>query len=236
MNSMSVPFFYESQLPENIEHFALSADTSKHCVQVLRMQPGEAIALTNGLGVQYDARILTADKRQTIVTLTNKVIAPPLTTKTSIAISFVKNAARMEWFLEKATEIGISNIYPLIAERTERTNFKAERWENIIVSAMLQSKQVWKTQLHEPITVKTLIHKPFNGLKMIAHCEDGNKETIPSLKQLNEQLMLIGPEGDFTSAEIKEALLAGFSPVSLGNTRLRTETAGIYAAVLLQHK
>lgn len=233
---MSAPFFYEHQLPEIPGPFTLSAETSKHCVQVLRMQPGESIALTNGIGIQYEAKIISADKKQTIVSLINKVVSPPASIKTSIAISFVKNATRMEWFLEKATEIGITDIYPLIAERTERTNFKGERWENIVISAMLQSKQVWKTQLHQPIELKTLLSKSNAGLKLIAHCEEGDKVNIDSFTRFAESMILIGPEGDFTPAEIAEAIQFGFKPVSLGNTRLRTETAGIVAAVLLQHK
>lgn len=233
---MSVPFFYEHQLPELPGPFTLSAETSKHCVQVLRMAVGETISLTNGAGVQYEAPIISADKKQTVVSLINKVVTPPAPTQTSIAISFVKNATRMEWFLEKATEIGITDIYPLIAERTERTNFKAERWENIIVSAMLQSKQVWKTQLHQPIELNALFNKPYGGLKLIAHCEEGEKVSIDSFTKSIESMILIGPEGDFTPAEIANAIRFGFKPVSLGNTRLRTETAGIVAAVLLQHK
>ena len=156
--------------------------------------------------------------------------------QTSIAISFVKNPSRMEWFLEKATEIGIAAVYPLIAERTERTHFKADRWESIIVSAMLQSQQVWKTQLQEPVAFHELISRRFAGTKMIAHCEDDSKNSIVSLQKAVAQLILIGPEGDFSKEEITAALACGFHPVSLGITRLRTETAGIAAAVLLQNR
>lgn len=233
---MSIPFFYESSLPLSPAQVELSAETSKHCIQVLRMQVGETIALTNGLGLRYDATIISADKKQTVVSLSNKVLTEQPLPRTSIAISFVKNAARMEWFLEKATEIGVADFYPLISERTERTQFKAARWESILVSAMLQSKQVWKPQLHAPIEFSQLLKKEMEGLKMIAHCEEGSKQTINELPAMNTQLILIGPEGDFTSEEISTALAHQFIPVSLGNTRLRTETAAITAAVLMQNR
>ncbi len=233
---MAIPFFYETSLPGLPGLFTLSGETSKHCIQVLRMQPGETIALTDGMGTKYEAEIISADKKQTVVTLSNKVLIPMPEPQTSIAISFVKNPSRMEWFLEKATEIGIAAVYPLIAERTERTHFKADRWESIIVSAMLQSQQVWKTQLQEPVAFHELISRRFAGTKMIAHCEDDSKNSIVSLQKAVAQLILIGPEGDFSKEEITAALACGFHPVSLGITRLRTETAGIAAAVLLQNR
>lgn len=232
---MDTPFFFEADLPANPAHFPLSPETSKHCIQVLRMQQGASIVLTNGAGLKYDAVILAADKKQTVVSLDNPVFCPRPEPLTTIAISFVKNPARMEWFLEKATEIGVSAVYPLIASRTERTHFKAERWENIIVSAMLQSRQVWKMKLHQPVDFSQLIQQKMAGLALIAHCEEGVKHSIASIEHAVARMILIGPEGDFSPEEIAAALLRGFKPVSLGNTRLRTETAGIAAAVLLQN-
>ena len=138
---MQVPFFYEAVLPDQPSILTLSEDTSKHCVQVLRMNEGSMIALTNGKGIYYNANIVSPNKKQTVVSLDNKLFAEQTKPINSIAISFVKNAARMEWFLEKATEIGIAHFYPLISERTEKSNFKLERWDSIIISAMLQSKQ-----------------------------------------------------------------------------------------------
>lgn len=162
-------------------------------------------------------------------------IASP-NSQNSIAISFVKNAARMEWFLEKATEIGIASFYPLIADRTERTHFKKERWEHILVSAMLQSQQSYKPILHDPIAFKSLIQEPRNGQLLLAHCEPGEKKALQSVDRSFNTLLLIGPEGDFTPDEIKLAAQSGATMISLGNTRLRTETAGIAAAVLLQNR
>jgi 16S rRNA (uracil1498-N3)-methyltransferase len=233
---MSVPYFFEPSLPDLPGHFTLSVETAKHCVQVLRMKEGAMIVLTDGKGNCYNATILSANKKETVVLLVDKIIVPANNPITSIAISFVKNPSRMEWFLEKATEIGISHFYPLLTERTEKHHFKAERWENIIVSAMLQSKQVWKPVLHSPIAFDELILQPFDGLKLVAHCELSEKKSITNLQQQNRQLILIGPEGDFSPSEIAIAFNQGFIPVSLGINRLRTETAGLVAAVLLQNK
>lgn len=235
INKIQIPFFYETVLPDQPGVFTLSEETSKHCVQVLRMTEGTMIALTNGKGIYYNATIVSPNKKQTVVSLTNKLYSEQIKPINSIAISFVKNPSRMEWFLEKATEIGIAHIYPLVTERTEKNNFKSARWESILVSAMLQSKQVWKPILHEPSMFASFINTNFEGTKMIAHCENENKSTIQSINKKNNQLILIGPEGDFTIKEIELAIANKFIPISLGNTRLRTETAGIVATVLMQN-
>ena len=233
---MSAPFFYEAQLPANAGLYTLSAESSKHCSVVLRMKIGEQIALTNGLGLQCLGEIVSPDKTKTVVQLADFKQSPTPSPKNSIGISFVKNAARMEWFLEKATEIGISGFFPLITDRTERTHFKKERWEQILVSAMLQSQQTYKPVLHDPIAFKTLIGQTHHGQLLLAHCEPGEKKTIQLINPTVNTLLLIGPEGDFTPNEIEMAAELGATMISLGNTRLRTETAGIAAAVLLQHR
>jgi 16S rRNA (uracil1498-N3)-methyltransferase len=233
---MSIPYFFEPSLPNQPGHFTLSPETSKHCVQVLRMKEGAMMVLTDGMGNCFDASIISANKVQAVVMLSDKKQIAPHHPISGIAISFVKNPSRMEWFLEKATEIGIGHFYPLIAERTEKQHFKAERWESIIVSAMLQSQQSWKPILHQPIHFDELIVKPFDGLKMIAHCEGTEKMALQNVPLNNNQLILIGPEGDFSTTEIEVASNQGFIPVSLGTNRLRTETAGLVAAVLLQHR
>ncbi|WP_026751027.1 16S rRNA (uracil(1498)-N(3))-methyltransferase [Sediminibacterium sp. C3] len=233
---MDIPFFYEADLPVTPGLFTLSEESSKHCSVVLRMQPGESISLTNGLGLSCIGKLVSADKKKTVVQLFDHKQESRTNPQNSIAISFVKNAARMEWFLEKATEIGIDAFYPLIAERTERTHFKKERWEHILVSAMLQSKQVFKPVLHEPVEFKILIQQPLEGHLLMAHCENGPKQLIQSIDKSKPALLLIGPEGDFSPAEILMAEKAGATMINLGVTRLRTETAGIAAAVLLQHR
>lgn len=233
---MSIPFFYEAQLPVTPGLYTLSPESSKHCSIVLRMKESESISLTNGLGLNCMAQIVATDKKKTVVQLSAFDKKPLPNVQNSIAISFVKNAARMEWFLEKATEIGINSFYPLITERTERTQFKKERWEQILISAMLQSQQTYKPVLHDPVQFKQLIQQRLNGQLLLAHCEPSEKKVIQTIDPAVNTLLLIGPEGDFTPSEIEMAAKAGATMISLGNTRLRTETAGIAAAVLLQHR
>lgn len=233
---MTAPFFYEKILPDNTGYFTLSEETSKHCAQVLRMKEGEIISVTNGCGLRYAATIRSPDKRKTVVQLTDRSWIEQPIPKNSIAISFVKNPSRMEWFLEKATEIGIAVIYPLVTARTEKINLKSERWENILIAAMLQSQQVWKPILNTPIIFSDILTLPFIGTKLIAHCELGEKIPLKNIKPSAETLVLIGPEGDFTQAEITLALKHQYIPISLGTTRLRTETAALVAITLMQHK
>jgi len=158
-----------------------------------------------------------------------------LKSKIAIAISPVKNNTRFEWFLEKATEIGVTEIIPLICNRTEKTVFKFDRMKSILVSAMLQSQQCWLPVLHEPTKFNSLITSSTQQQKFIAHCIDDAKRSLADLnnESLSSKIILIGPEGDFTADEIDLALQNQFSAVSLGATRLRTETAGIVAATLL---
>lgn len=232
---MALPYFYESELTPGTTAFTLSEETSKHCVQVLRMKNGDQLNLTDGKGNLFPATILSADKKHTEVKIGAVSGAPALKRKVAIGISLLKNAARFEWFLEKATEIGVSEIIPLICERTERQHFRHDRMNNILVAAMLQSQQAWLPVLHEPV-------KSFDALafprqqKLIAHCENGEKRDVKDLDISGDVLMLIGPEGDFSPAEIQRAQEIGFIPVSLGQTRLRTETAGVVAATLLLNR
>jgi 16S rRNA (uracil1498-N3)-methyltransferase len=152
-----------------------------------------------------------------------------------IAISLIKNRDRFEWFLEKATEIGVTAIIPLICERTEKEKFRFDRMQGICISAMLQSQQVWLPVLHEPIPFKQVIEEAKQEQKFIAHCMPGEKGNLAGLvnKELSSRIILIGPEGDFTREEADLAIQYQFSPVALGETRLRSETAGVVAATIL---
>lgn len=231
-----MPFFYEENTGLNNSAFILSEDTSKHCVQVLRMKVGEQLELTNGLGVIVTAEIVEANKKACAVKpVAKKEIARP-ERKITIAMSLLKNAARFEWFLEKAAEIGVTEIIPLLCARTERQHFRFDRMQGILVSAMLQSQQAWLPVLHQPTAVEKVIAGAANAQRLIAHCLKAPKQTLLQVAPSNDVLMLIGPEGDFTEQEINDSLIKGFTPVTLGNTRLRTETAGITAAVLLANK
>ncbi|MBR2648354.1 MAG: 16S rRNA (uracil(1498)-N(3))-methyltransferase [Sediminibacterium sp.] len=232
---MQLPFFYETILPQESSVLTVSEQTSKHCIQVLRMQLGEKILLTNGTGWLTEATIITADKKRMAVQTSVAMYKEPATIQTTLAISFVKNPSRIEWLLEKATEIGVVGIVPLICERSEKTVAKSERWDNILISAMLQSKQVYKPILHKAATVKELLAVPFSGSTFIAHCLEGTKPLAQYLPLAAYRRVLIGPEGDFTRAEIATATDAGCLALDLGQTRLRTETAGLVAVTLLQH-
>ena len=236
---MALPLFFNQDIVGITNEFFLSEETSKHTIQVLRMQRGEQLQLTDGAGDLFTVEIIDENRKKCCVKVLSTTHVPATKNKITIAISLLKINSRFEWFLEKATEIGISQIIPILCERTEKQHFKYERMNSILVSAMLQSQQVWKPLLNEPVKFMEYLNfvKNEKGLqKVIAHCEDENNKVKLSNNLLNKkarQLILIGPEGDFTKTEIETAIANDFISVSLGNTRLRTETAGIVAAAML---
>ena len=229
---MNLPYFYEESITQSTQF--LSEETSGHCIRVLRMKAGEKLQLTDGKGNLYTATIINADKKNCKVK-TEVISCEPLpASHVAIAVSLLKNPTRLEWFMEKATEIGVKEIIPLICAHTEKENFRFERMHNILVSAMLQSRQTWLPELHHPKKFDAIINDGFDGLKLIAHCTEDEKRSLKDVANQNRsKLILIGPEGDFSKTEIESALKNNFIPVSLGNTRLRTETAAIVAAALL---
>lgn len=233
---MSLPFFYETEIPKTSSHLTLSEETSKHCIQALRMKTGERLQLTNGRGILYTASMVSEDKKKTVVLIEESKNISQSVKKISVCISLLKNANRFEWFLEKATEIGMSEIQPLICNRTEHTRFRYDRMNGILIAAMLQSQQVWLPVLHEPIPFKNIVQRSAYSQKLIAHCEAEKKQFINNLPNSPEIQILIGPEGDFTPEEIKLALHNHYLPVTLGQTRLRAETAGVVAVSLLVNK
>ena len=233
---MSLPYFFIASISE-ANTIILPEETSKHCIQVLRMKEGEQLQLTDGKGNVTTTRISDANKRHCLVNIEEKNYQKPHSKKISIAISLLKNTSRFEWFLEKATEIGVSEIIPLICERTERQHFRFERMNNILIAAMLQSEQTWLPLLNESQSFQTIITSSVYRQKLIAHCEnDAEKNNITSIITESETQILIGPEGDFTNLEIKQALENNYVQVSLGQTRLRSETAGVVAATLLMNR
>lgn len=180
---------------------ALDGDTSKHIVQVLRMQNGGQLQLTDGKGNVFMAEIIDTYKKNCALKINSTVFQPPSTKKATIAISLIKNVHRFEWFLEKATEIGVNEIMPLICNRTEKQYFRVERMKSILISAMLQSQQCWLPILHEPVKYAAYI-KNINesaGLqKFIAHCEkDEPRVQLFNHKPFSSSIVLIGPEGEF---------------------------------------
>lgn len=232
---MPLPFFFEENLL-NTSGYTLTEESSKHIAQVLRMEKGDKIQLTNGKGLLLTAEIFLPHKKKTEVKLISEEFADKPRSNVTIAISLIKNASRFEWFVEKATEIGVTSIVPLLCKRTEKTHFRFDRIKSIMISAMLQSRQAWLPLLYEPQKINDVIKNNNYGQKFIAHCIEGNKKELKEIIPDNSssKIIMIGPEGDFTEEEIHACLNEGFAPVSLGNTRLRTETAGVAAAVWLQ--
>jgi 16S rRNA (uracil1498-N3)-methyltransferase len=231
---MQLPYFYAPFLGTKSSNLGLEEDTARHIAQVLRMKEGDCIHLTDGKGRVATAKIISIGKKTCDVFLTDIKEFPPTNKNITIAVSLLKNAGRFEWLLEKSAELGINSIVPLICQRTERQQFRQDRLQNILVSAMLQSRQAWLTELPNPIAYTDFIHQVKHENRFIAHCEDDEKTNLSTLIKPHQKdcLVLIGPEGDFTMDEIQLAIEKGFIPVSLGNTRLRTETAAITAAVI----
>lgn len=235
---MQLPFFYQTN-PSAGQPLTLEETTARHVIQVLRMQVGEALQLTNGEGMLWTATIIETGKKTCVVSVEKEENQERLTPrKVGMAIAPTKNTSRFEWFLEKATELGVAEIFPLLTQRTERAHFRYDRMRQICISAMLQSRQVWLPVLHQPVNCD----KFFTGEnphtfhhKWIAHCENYEKHSLAKVLQpgMEDSLLLIGPEGDFTPEEIFTATNGGYLAVTLGNTRLRTETAGVVGAALM---
>jgi 16S rRNA (uracil1498-N3)-methyltransferase len=232
--NMSVPYFYEPLLTIGNQSFQLSPETSKHCIQVLRMKEGEPIDLTNGAGTIFQARIQSAHKSNTLVSIqAHQVIQAPRQ-KITIGISLLKNVVRLEWLFEKATEMGVHQIVPLICERTIHERCKMDRMQHILQSAMIQSQQAWLPSFSAPITFNEFLTKHQASVKLLAHCEAGDKKNIKEIVATDDLILLIGPEGDFTPNEIAAGIQQQYLPIHLGPTRLRTETAGIFALSVLK--
>ena len=234
---MILPFFYKEDIDASTHLVVLDEDTSKHVVQVLRMQNGEQLQLSNGRGNLFTGEITDNHKKKCAVTILQTSNPKPQTSNIAIGISLLKNHNRFEWFLEKATELGVQRIIPLICERTEKQHFRYERMKGILVSAMLQSQQCWLPVLAEPVSYNKFLQNSERTYqqKFIAHCIEEEKRGLADMinENLSSKIILIGPEGDFSPTEIDMAVKDHYIPVSLGNTRLRTETAGVVAATLL---
>ena len=223
--------FYTPDIDATSATYYLSEEESKHCVRVLRLKDGDQVQLIDGKGNIYTAAITNAYPKRTqlqIVSVQNDF--HKRNHYLHIAIAPTKNIERLEWFLEKATEIGIDEISLIICQRSERKEAKAERLNKIITSAIKQSIKAWHPVLNEPTPFSKLISTPFEGQKFIAHCEPGDRHALKhEFKPFGKYLILIGPEGDFTSKEIEDALNNDFKAITLGESRLRTETAALEA-------
>lgn len=221
--------FYTPDLSGKI--YTLNESESKHCIKVLRLSMSDQVQLIDGKGGFYTAQITDANPKKCSVEIINEVREfGKRNHYLHIAIAPTKNNDRFEWFLEKATEIGVDEITPIICEHSERKVVKPERLEKIIISAVKQSIKAYKPKLNNIISYQDFIASKFQGDKFIAHCEENEKTALKSAygKGTNA-LVLIGPEGDFDPKEIALAKENNFQEISLGESRLRTETAGVVA-------
>lgn len=210
----------------------LSEQESMHCIKVLRMGAGDTVHLTDGAGALFLGSIENPHPKHCTVRITDTVEQfGRLPYSLSVAIAPTKNIDRLEWFAEKATEIGIDRIIPIECTRSERRTLNTERIERVVVSAMKQSVKAYKPEIAPLTPLRELIERPFDGTKLIAHC-DKSADRIPigrAVEKGSDVLILIGPEGDFSPEEITFARKNGFRDTTLGDQRLRTETAALYA-------
>ena len=209
----------------------LPEDESQHCVRVLRLKEGDSITITDGKGFFYNAILENTHPKHCTVNITERQQQKPLwRNNIHIAVAPTKNMDRMEWFVEKATEIGINTITCLQCRHSERREIKLQRLNKIAVSAMKQSQKATLPLINEMIGFDKFISQKFEGYKMIAHCAENKKQLIRDVYTPGgDALILIGPEGDFSDDEISAATSAGFTHISLGESRLRTETAALVA-------
>jgi len=222
--------FYNPTINEATENFTFDKEESKHIIKVMRKKGGDKLYVTNGLGYLFESEIVVDSEIKCTVKIIGFEKAESPKYHLHLAVAPTKMNDRYEWFLEKATEIGIQEITPIICDHSERKIIKMDRFQKIIESAMKQSLHYYLPKLNEPIFLKDFFKKEIIGQKFIAHCEESDKKTLKSQLISNENVtILIGPEGDFSVKEIEMALNHKYNPISLGETRLRTETAAIVA-------
>ncbi|MEM7106517.1 MAG: 16S rRNA (uracil(1498)-N(3))-methyltransferase [Bacteroidota bacterium] len=227
--------FYAYEVKGNLAY--LDAEESLHCVKSLRKKVGDQISMVDGFGSLFEGNLVEANKRSCVASISSTIEGyGKRQIKLHIAIAPTKNNSRFEWFLEKATEIGIDRITPIICKRSERKVFKTDRFRKIMIGAMKQSLKAYLPKLDEPTGFNNFVSQQFQDepLRLIAHCSDSERTHLKHAYSRNQDtIILIGPEGDFTLDEIQLARANGFSEISLGDSRLRTETAGIVACTII---
>lgn len=222
--------FYNPTITVSTEQIIFNREESRHIVRVLRKKEDDILHITNGNGMLFIAKIIFANDKKCTATITEtKEKKKEWDYNLHIAIAPTKNNDRLEWFLEKATEIGIDEITPIICQNSERKIVKIERLEKIIQSAMKQSLKFRLPKLNPPIKFSEFIKQNFKGDVFIAHCEPSEKKSLKEIELNSEITILIGPEGDFSTDEIEKIKEKKITAISLGKSRLRTETAGLVA-------
>jgi len=229
--------FYSPDILSDIipQQVQLGEEESAHCVRVLRKKAGDTIQITDGRGGLFEAVVNNNDPKKCLVTIVSASgIMPRKSYRLRIAVAPTKNIERFEWFLEKATEMGITEITPVICEHSERTVLRTDRLQKILISAMKQSMNLHMPVLHESVKLSDFLEKEFTGQKFIGYVEEKQEVLLKQRYQKGSDcLVLIGPEGDFSKDELKEAKQKGFEAISLGNSRLRTETAALVATMTI---
>ena len=222
--------FYNPTINETQTSFIFDKEESKHIIKVLRKKESDILHVTNGLGFLFITEITIASDTRCTVKINSIEKQEAQKFHLHLAVAPTKMNERYEWFLEKVTEIGIQEITPIICEHSERKVIKTDRFQKILESAMKQSLHYYLPKLNEPISFKDFIKQKQSGQLFIAHCEETDKKSLKNELKVNQDItILIGPEGDFSVKEIQLAIDNKFIPVSLGATRLRTETAAVVA-------
>jgi 16S rRNA (uracil1498-N3)-methyltransferase len=226
-----VHLFYTPNLQLSDDHYSLSEEESKHCIKVLRLKVGDEVILINGQGGWFKAEITDAHPKRTLTKIISVVANfNERNHYLHIAIAPTKNIERFEWFLEKATEIGIDEITPILCAHSERRELKIERLSKRITAAMKQSLKAYHPKLNPLTPFNELVQSIEYKQKFIAHCMDGEKAYLKDILQPSSScIVLIGPEGDFSPSEVQQASQYNYIPISLGEARLRTETAALAA-------
>lgn len=224
--------FYQPDIDLSAGTHQLSGEESGHAIRVLRMQTGDQLAILNGKGARITARIEDAHPKRCTVSVESVYSEKAPEYSIHIAVSPTKQMERMEWFVEKATEIGVTDITFLSCAHSERVHLKPERLEKKAVSAMKQSQRLFLPRLHPMTTFDAFTTRYPGGL--LAHCRDGEKNSIGEVFQALDCPVLIGPEGDFSEEEVHTALRQNYKMVTLGENRLRTETAALYAVMQMR--
>lgn len=220
--------FYAPDIDNETNEFTFDKEESKHIVKVLRKLEGSILYITNGKGFLFICEVILASEKKCVVKINESQFTEARNFRIHMVVAPTKMNDRYEWFLEKAAEIGVDEITPIICDHSERKIIKTERFDKILISAMKQSNQMYLPVLNEPVKLTDFLSKEISGQKFIAHCEEADKmELKDRIETQQNYTLLIGPEGDFSTNEINKALAKGYLPVALGNTRLRTETAAI---------
>jgi len=234
-----IRFFY---VPKAAERTDLPDDEAMHALRVLRLRSGDKMCLMDGEGVYYDAEVdIAATRRCTYKILTSNPQEPQWKGRMNIVMAPTKSMDKIEWMAEKATEIGINSFSFINCKQSERKVLRTVRLDKIVVAAMKQSHKPWKPLVGQMEAFKQFISTPRPGRKFICHCQEGFEDKYlfdclrtPEIGEDEDIWVLIGPEGDFTSEEVEQAMAEGYQPVTLGPSRLRTETAALYAVSMFQ--